>query len=417
MTRTHPGGTRPAHPTTVVVDDHSAGWLARGFCWVYPQEVVPGGSRPRPGQPVSLADRHGRPLGTGLWDDGWLAVRRMRVDPGPLDDAWMTGALEACLARRGGLLPAATTAWRAVHAENDDLPGLRVDVWGAHLHVTLDSPALRPLLPPLQRALIARFDPGRITLGGRTDPRDTAREEAAPEVLWTRDSAEAERDPLDFEEEVEERGLRFRVRPAAGSDAGLFSDMRDNRAWLDRAWAGRRVLNLFAYTGAFSVFAARGGATEVVTADLAATALARSRTNLELNGLVGPGLEFEQDDTFRLLDRYRRRGRRFDLVLADPPPFSHGPGGAFSVERDLARLTAACLRVLTDDGLLVLACNQGSVAPRAFQKAVEQGAARAERRLYLLHGGSQPPDFPAAVNFPEGRYLKLGVWAAAGSCA
>jgi 23S rRNA (cytosine1962-C5)-methyltransferase len=176
-------------------------------------------------------------------------------------------------------------------------------------------------------------------------------------------------------------------------------------------------LNLFAFTGAFSVFAARGGATEVVTADLSATAIARGRGNLALNGLDGPGLEYEQDDSFRLLDRYRRRGRRFDLVLADPPPSSHGPGGHFSVERDLGRLTAACLRVLDEDGLLVLACNQGSVAPRAFQKAVEQGASRAGRRLYLLHGGSQPPDFPAAVHFPEGRYLKFGVWAASGPCA
>ena len=391
-----------------MVDDHSAGWLARGFPWVYPKEVLRRPQRSAPGLVVALQDERGRSLGTGIWDDGWLAVRRFRSEGGPLDAAWMEASLRAALARRAGLIPPATDAWRAVHAENDELPGLRVDLWGEHVHVTLDSPSLRPLLAPLRTALERCLAPRAITLGWRSDPRDGSRSVPPPELL----AGEAPGgDPLAIEVVVQERGLRFHVCPAAGSDAGLFPDMRECRTWLDRAWSGRRVLNLFAFTGAFSVFAASRGAREVLTADLSPQAIERARANFALNGLDPCAWGFEREETFRLLDRLRRKEQRFDLVLADPPPFSHGPGGAFAVERDLPRLAAACLRVLAPAGLLVLCCNQGTVAPRAFQKAVEQGALKAGQRLHLVHGGGQAPDYPAAVHFPEGRYLKVGVWA------
>ncbi len=393
----------------MVVDNHSAGWLKRGFPWVYPKEVVRKPRRLEPGSAVRLEDARGVSLGSGIWDDGWLAVRRFRADVGPLDRAWIERVLTSAAARRQGLLPPETDAWRLVHAENDDLPGVRVDVWGPDVHVTLDSPALRPLLPPLQRAIEELHHPSRLTLGWRADPRDRQRTRLPVELLAHRE--DPANDPKTHSAVVRERGVSFEVFPAGGSDAGLFRDMRDNRAWLDPAWKGRRVLNLFAYTGAFSVFAALRGARRVVTADLAVTALDRAKRNFTLNGLDPGEWEFDRGDAFQQLDRYRRKGLRFDLVLADPPPFSQGKHGTFSVAKDLTRLVAACVRVLEPAGLLVLACNQGTVAPRAFRGAVEQAAKRAGCRLHAVHSGTQPPDFPSAVHFPEGRYLKLGVWA------
>jgi 23S rRNA (cytosine1962-C5)-methyltransferase len=393
----------------VVVDNHSAGWLRRGFPWVYPKELARRSSALRPGAIVSLQDDRGADLGCGVWDDGWIAVRRFRAAAGPLDLAWSRQAIARSIARREGLLPGETDAWRLVHAENDDLPGLRVDQWADELHITLDSPSLRPLLPVVVQALVELRRPSRITLGWRTDPRDRKRTELPLELLHRHpdapDTPAGEHTRL-----VSERGMRFRVSPAGGSDAGLFCDMRSNRALLDGFWAGRSVLNLFSYTGAFSIFAAARGAQRVVTADLAATALHRARENFALNDLDPDRYEFERQDSFKLLDRYRRKGERFDLVLADPPPFSHGPEGTFSIGKDLARLAAACLRVTTEGGLFVLACNQGTVSPRAFQGAVEQAARKAGLRLHLILDGTQPPDFPAALHFPEGRYLKLGAW-------
>ncbi len=398
----------------MVVDNHSAGWLGRGFPWVYPKEVS---RRPRglePGDTVGLQDSRGGDLGTGIWDDGWLAVRRFRPTAGPLDTAWLQDVVQAALTRRQGLLPPDTDAWRLVHGENDDLPGVRVDAWGDELHVTLDSPALRPLLSALIPALVALRDPTRVTLGWRTDPRDKQRTELPVELIHRRADA-PDTPPEAHRRVVTERGLRFEVAPAGGSDAGLFCDMRTNRALLDPLWQGRSVLNLFAYTGAFSVFAAARGASRVLSSDLAATAHERTRANLELNGLQAARWEFERGDTFKLLDRLRRKGERFDLVLADPPPFSHGPEGTFSAGKDMARLAAACIRVTARGGLFVLACNQGTISPRNFQGAVEQGARRAASQLHLVIDGSQPPDFPAALHFPEGRYLKLGVWSVWGA--
>jgi len=394
------------------VDNHSASWLERGFPWVYPKEVA---RKPhlKPGAVVQLRDGRDRSLGTGLWDDGWLAVRRFRAEGGPLDAAWFHGMLTAAAQRRQGLLPPDTDAWRLAHAENDDLPGVRVDAWADELHITLDSPSLQPVLPALKQALIQLHDPARITLGWRTDPRDRQRTERATQLLHHRADA-PDTSPEEHQRVVRERGLRFHVLPAGGSDAGLFCDMRSNRALLDGFWKGRSVLNLFAYTGAFSVFAAAHGAQRVVTADLAATALRRTRENLELNDLQSDAWEFEREDSFKLLDRYRRKKQHFGLVLADPPPFSHGPSGTFSAGKDLARLASACLRVTEPGGLFVLACNQGTVSPRNFNGAVEQAARKAGRRLRLVLDGTQPPDFPAAVHFPEGRYLKLGVWSVGG---
>jgi len=399
----------------VVVDGHSARWLAQGFSWVYPKEVAERPSGCRPGDQVELADRSGRPLGTGIWDEGWIAVRRYRSDRGALDAPFIASLLQRCLARRRGLLPPETTAWRLAHAENDDLPGVRVDVWGDQLHLTLDSVALRRLLPALQQGLEQLMQPGWISLGFRRDPRDHGGELPLAEwLLHPQGSGPAPR-PEERETIVQERGLRYRVRPGAGSDAGLFADMRDNRGWLEPHWSGRRVLNLFAFTGAFSLCAAKAGARQVVTSDLAATALERARENFRLNDLDPEDWEFPRQDAFKLLDRLRRTGRRFDLVLADPPPFSQAGGSTFSAGKDLARLAGACLRVLDEGGLLVLACNQGSVSPRAFHQAVLQAGQRADRRLYQVHAGSQAPDFPAAAHFPEGRYLKLGAWIAEGS--
>ncbi len=398
----------------MVVDNHSAGWLSKGFPWVYPKELARPVRSLQPGNTVQLQGLDGRALGAGLWDDGWLAVRRFREDPGPLDAALFHTLLQAAASRRRGMIPTKTDAWRLAHAENDDLPGVRVDAWGDDLHITLDSPGLRSLLPPLTQALIELYDPARVTLGWRCDPRDKQRTELPSSLLHRRPDA-SDASPETHQRVVHERGMAFQVFPAGGSDAGMFCDMRSNRALLDEFWSERSVLNLFAYTGAFSVFAAARGARRVVTADLAATAIRRAQDNFALNGLEPDRWEFERADSFKLLDRYRRRGERFDLVLADPPPFSHGPGGTFSIGKDLGRLSTACLRIVEPGGLFVLACNQGTVAPRAFHGAVEQAARKAGRRLHLVLDGTQPPDFPAAVHFPEGRYLKLGVWSVWGS--
>jgi len=370
--------------------------------------------RLRPGSLVRLQGPGGAQLGLGIWDEGWIAVRRFRSDEGALNRSFLQACLQRARLRRLPFLPPRTTAWRMVNAENDGLPGTRVDIWADEVHVTLDSPSLSRLLPDLSQLLQELLQPRRITLGWRSDPRDRrggAARAAPPEILYP-DKGVLDEDAAAHEVRVEERGVGFLVRPALGSDAGLFPDMRDNRRWLQPLWQDRRVLNLFAYTGAFSVFAALAGARQVVTGDLAQSALQRAKANFATNQLDPTEHEFLREDSFRLLDRMRRTGRRFDLVLADPPAFSRAQAGAFSISKDMPRLTAACLRVLDEQGLLVLACNQGSVSPRAFHEAIQRGAQRAKRALRQVHSGGQAPDFASSISFPEGRYLKFGAYIA-----
>lgn len=386
--------TRPA----LTVNGYSEKWLRQGFPWVYPKEIVAG--RASPGDVVALRSQAGEPLGVAVADEGWIAARRFRADDGEIDAALLAGRVAAAMGRRRPFVGPDTTAWRLVNAENDDLPGVRVDVWGRHAVVSLDSPSLLSLLDPLCDAVSDAL--GGVDcawLAWRPDPRDTERR-------FPRPAGPVRGAPAD-EIEVVERGVRFLVRPGAGKDVGLFPDMRDNRAWLDPHWRGASLLNLFGHTGAFSVFAARGGARETVTVDLSAPYLDRAAANFRANG-IEPG-ELLAEDAFKVLDRFRRQGRRFDRVLLDPPGHSHSKEGVWSGEQDYARLVAGALRVLEPGGWLIAASNLGTVSPHKFQGMLVAGARRAERDLRLFYDGGQAPDFCAALHFPEGRYLKFAV--------
>lgn len=387
------------------MNSYSEGWLQRGFLWVYRDEVVRGETPRRAGEVVRIRGERGVELGVGLWDEGRVAVRRLREDGGPVDAALMAARLDAALARRR--LPPQTTAWRWLHGENDDLPGVRLDVWADEVTFTLDAPGLQVLLDPLLAHLHAAWPaPERPLAAAWLCWRPAPGEEgsvarARRGLIWGEDRGE--------EVEVEELGLRYGARPRDGLDAGLYCDMREVRAWMAPHWGGRRVLNTFAFTGAFSVSAAAHGAAEVLSVDLSGPALSRLEANLRANGLDPDRHPRWEMDVFKALDRLRRKDERFDVVIADPPSFAHGPDGPWSASRDFPRLVAACLRVLRPGGWLVAATNNGQVSPKAFQEQVQEGAQRATRRLRLLHQGSPPVDFPAALSFPESRYLKCWV--------
>ena len=250
---------------------YSETWLKRGFPWVYRDEITRSSRVFSPGEPVLIRAASGAAMGVGLADEGKVALRRFREDPGPVDAALVRDRLRAALARRR--LPAGTTAWRWVHAENDDMPGVRLDVWGDALTITLDAPGLVALLEPLSAEARALFHeaagvPCRaVYLCWRLAAGEEGRLAGLPAGrVW----GEAGQEDV----EVQELGVRLRVRPADGFDAGLYCDMRELRAWMAPWWRGRRVLNTFAFTGAFSVSAAVHGAAEVLSVDLSPAALA-----------------------------------------------------------------------------------------------------------------------------------------------
>lgn len=389
--------------STLTVNGYSERWLRQGFPWVYPDEVAQG--RLVPGQEVVLRSQQGNVLGTAIADDGWIAARKFRGDDGPVDGALLGTKLETALRLRRAVVPEDTTVWRWVHGENDGFPGIRLDYYGGYLVLTLDSASLLPLVDPLIEQACRLMEVEGVYLGWRPDPREK-REFRAPKPagnLWG-----PAPDPL----VVTERGVKVRVFPGGGKDIGIFPDMRENRRFLEPFWKGRRVLNLFAHTGLFSVCAAKHGASEVLSVDLSPRYLDLAKENFALNDLPVDDGNFLAEDSFKVLDRFRRQKRMFDLVIADPPGHSHGDGGAWSGEKEYPRLVAACLQVLAPGGWLVACSNLGSISPKTFQGFLEDGAKRSGRRLLLIHEGTAAPDFPAALDFPESRYLKCWICAA-----
>lgn len=386
----------------LTVNAYSTRWLHKGFPWVYPKEVVRG--RLTSGEWVELRDERGARLGMGLADTGWLAVRVFAHGDGVADRAHLYALLDRAVALRDAAIPPDTTGYRLVHGENDGLPGVRLDWWDHHAVIVLDSPSLAPIVPLVVDWLVERRAPRGVHLCYRPDPRETRTDEPdpVPGLVW------GHAPPGDVR--VTERGVAFAVRPAEGPDVGLYADMRDVRAWLEPTWGGTRVLNTFAYTGAFSVSAAMNGASETVSVDLSRKSLDRAEQNFALNGLTLDAHELIAEDTFKALDRFRRTGRRFDRVILDPPAWSHSREGTWSTKKDLPRLVAAAARVLDPDGWLLVASNQGDLSPRDFRGLVLDGLQRADRPAQELWIGSQAVDFPAAASFPEGRYLKVAVW-------
>lgn len=385
----------------LTVNAYSAKWLKRGFPWVYPKEVVRG--KLRAGEWVEIRDERGARLGMGLADTGWIAVRVFAFGDEQANEAHLTTLFERAAALRDVVVGPETNGFRMFHGENDGLPGLRVDWWSHHAVVILDSPSLAPLLPTVL-AWLERRQPRGVHLCYRRDGRDTrsGREDPPAGLL-------AGREPT-ADVSVLERGITYLVRPHDGPDVGLYSDMRDVRAWLEPTWGGMRVLNTFAYTGAFSVSAAFNGASETVSVDLSRKYLERAEANFTANALDLDAHEFLVEDTFKALDRFRRTGRHFDRVILDPPSFSHSKAGTWSAKKDMPRLVAAAARVLDSGGWAVVCSNQGDLSPRDFRGLTLDGFRRAGRAAQEIWIGSQAPDFPAAAAFPEGRYLKVAIW-------
>jgi 23S rRNA (cytosine1962-C5)-methyltransferase len=369
-----------------IVDGHSEEWLRKGFPWVYDEEIVAIDEALQAGAEVAIRARNSASLGTGIVaDDGKVRIRRFRTDEGPIDAAFLAERVAEAVARRR--IDEETDAYRIVHGENDGLPGIRIDRWADVLSVVLDSPSLERVALPLLDAL-AHASASLVARGKGNTPK-WVRGERRPEVV------------------VRERGLRFLVRPEDGQDAGLYCDLRDVRAWMAPHWAGRRVLNTFGHTGAFTVAALAAGASEVVHVDLSPTYCAWAEKNLALNGLAGA--VFVVDDALKALDRLRRTGERFGVVVLDPPAFSTSESGAFAVERDYGVLAANAVRVLEPGGWLIAVVHQGAIGPRQFQQFLLDAEHRTGRSLRILHQGSPPIDFPAALSFPESRYLKVSI--------
>jgi 23S rRNA (cytosine1962-C5)-methyltransferase len=365
--------------------------LAQGHPWLY-RDHVPGRVSARTGDWVEV--RAGGIRVVGLWDEtSPIAVRLFGTQRIP-DERWVHQRVAEAWDLRAPLREAGVTAYRWLFGEGDGLPGLVADLYGSYVVLVPYATSVERLIPWVVRSLHQITPLKGIALR----PRDAAAE-ARLSSLWGR------LPPRSLV--VEEHGVRLAVDLFAGQKTGLFLDHRANRQTIACHAAGRRVLNLFAYTGAFSLHATRGQAAHVTSVDVAPGAIAALRDNLALNGFDDSCHELVVADVFDYLDRASRERRRFDLVISDPPSFAKRRDRLRQAQRAYVKLTAAGLRVVEPGGLYAAASCTSQVGPAAFREALAEGARKARCRLQIIHEAGQPGDHPVMVHHPEGRYLKF----------
>lgn len=351
-----------------------------------------------PGRSYRLLDPKGAGLGVAIADPENERLRLFATpEEGapPLDGAFFERRVARARALRRGL--GLDGAYRLVHGAGDGLPGLACDVYGAFAVVYAYARALLPWGRALAAAVVAQAGARGVVLKVRSrgaGPRHSVEQEVVGEAP-----------PEAFV--ALERGLAFEVHLHAGLNVGLFTDMREQRQRIATMAAGRRVLNGFSYTSSLSVAAAQGGAVEVTSVDLSSGVLAWAQDNFRHNGLDPAAHRFEADDVGRFLARAAEAGRRYELVLLDPPTFSAARGAKWTIEKDYPALIAQACAVLAPDGLLWLASNTRGVA---LGKLAEAGLGRARRRAELLHVGGAGPDFPTVLAQPEDRHLQVGLY-------
>jgi 23S rRNA (cytosine1962-C5)-methyltransferase len=324
-----------------------------------------------------------------------------------LERQWLGKRLSSAVAlRREHADLGDTDAYRLVNAEGDGLPGLTVDRYGDYLMVQLYSGAWRPHLPLVTRVLQEMLEPQGIF--EKTRPQQTRELEAASDTkrygrLLAGTAPPA--DPLI----VKENGLSFIVSLELGLNTGLFLDQRRNRREFMARSAGRRVLNLFSYTGAFSVAAAASGATRVTSVDASPGYTDWAKANFGANRLNPKRHQFIVGDCLAVLAELAAEGSRYELVIMDPPSFSTTAKSRFTTRGGTSDLVAAALPLLEPGGLLMASSNHQKVDLADYLKELRRGALQAGRPLRVVSLAGQPEDFPYPVTFPEGRYLKFVV--------
>ena len=351
------------------------------------------------GDLVRVVASDGRTIGTGHFQIGSIAVRMLSFDADEaIDAAFYRRRLEQALALRHsiGLPSQRTDAYRLVHGEGDFLPGLVVDVYGPTAVVQAHSPGMHYARQTIAEALTALPDAGiknvyyksetTLPFKARLDPRNDYIVGA-----YAGDTAR-------------ENGLLFHVDWLKGQKTGFFVDQRDNRELLRSLSHGRRVLNMFCYTGGFSVYALSGGAKEVVSVDSSAKAISLTDANVALNFPERVPHRSYADDAFKFLDTMEKGV--YDLILLDPPAFAKHRSALHNALQGYRRLNARAFEKIAPGGILfTFSCSQ-AVSKEQFRLAVFSAAAASRRRVRILHQLTQPADHPINIYHPEGEYLK-----------
>ncbi len=369
--------------------------LREGHPWVYRDALDSHDARP--GATVAVLDRRGRFVGRGLADTGPIAVRLWTTRDEPLDGTLVARRMRRAASLRDTVVPADTDAYRLVHGEGDRMPGVVVDVYGRDAVVRFDGDGAAARLEDLLASSL-----------------ETTLRDRGIETLLLRSGRGAERrvEPLfgappEGLVAVREHGMALEADLLEGQKTGLFLDHRESRHRVRTIARGLRVLNLYGYTGGFSIAAGLGGARDVTTVDVARAALSMAESGWANNGLAPEAHHVIADDVPTHLARTAAEHGLFEMIVADPPSFAPNEAAVPAAVESYEKLHAACLALLAPGGLYLAASCSSHVDRTAFEGTLRTGAQRARRIVQVLDRWGAPPDHPRLLAFPEGDYLKV----------
>lgn len=371
--------------------------------WVFAGAIDKVEGEPQNGDEVEVVSGGGNFVARGLYNSqSKITVRLLSWDPGvALDRDFFRGRLERAIHLRHHVLNLAgpDKGYRVVFSESDILSGMVVDRYADWLAVQFTSLGLanrRDLIVDLLQEL----------LGPRGIYLRTEKGIGKLEGVELHDGPlKGEPPPADLT--IEENGLRFLVNLAEGQKTGYYLDQRDNRAAVARLCPGKRVLDAFCYTGGFGLYAAKAGASEVLGVDASEAALELARRNAVANGLGD--VEFAAADVFKHLTELAAAGRKFDVLVLDPPKFARNRAAVPDALKGYRRLHQLAMKLLDKDGVLVSCCCTGLIALSELEDLIAQVAVEAKRDLQLLARRGPSPDHPVAVTCRESGYLKCVV--------
>lgn len=388
------GNSRSRHERTAVhLRKKLRRHIQRGHPWVFDKGVEPGPTL-RAGQLVKVTDEKGSFALAFADPESPIRLRildtRTRVE---IDAEWIAARVSrAALRRAQDPRLARTNALRLIHGEADGIPGLVLDSYAGHGIAILDGEAAEtlwlPLLPSVRSALKASGF-GLSSLSARRVGR---------ERIWLTDEP-----PQDVQ--VHEGDAIMEVDLRRGQKTGLFLDQRENRALVGSRSKGLSVLNLFSYTGGFSLAAALGGASKTTTVDIASPAIEAAKRNFTLSGLDPSKHVFEAADVFAFLEDRIAARETYDLVICDPPSFASSEKALVKGLRAYRRVNEMAMRVVARNGLFCSASCSSHVTPDHLLEVVADAAMELRRDIVVTDQRGAASDHPVRPGFPEGRYL------------
>ena len=410
--------------TTIYLKPHKEESLRRFHPWVFSGAIARvvldakhKGDAPEEGELVCVRSAANEVLGVGHWQVGSIAVRILAFGEEYLPkDFWAERIRAAYRVREALQLTAnsqqltSNNTFRLIHGEGDFLPGLIVDVYADTAVVQAHSVGMHVCRNEIAKAIVAEVPQVKNVYYKSDDTLPFKAPIEGDKVGWLKRHQTISNDVKQSQTAEEywsvENGLSFRIDWLRGQKTGFFVDQRENRALVERYAKDKDVLNMFCYTGGFSLYALRGGAKSVDSVDVSQKAIDLVNINVARNFPDATNHRAVAADAFEYLSQQKAEGKTYDLIILDPPAFAKHRDAVKNALRGYQRINAKAIEMIRKGGLLfTFSCSQ-AVDKEAFRLAVFSAAAQVGRKVRILHQLHQPQDHPINIYHPEGEYLK-----------